>query len=165
MTTQPLRPFQWAVYHTWADDRRRAQRASRKARRDLARLMQAAPAAIAAAQNRSRHMTDHKDPDYWADTEEAAEARQQARLRLLDRSLPLPPRPRAERPAEPPTEREQRLAAGLIFSVRDEDLERSRAAHEARRHRAEQALASRQRLHDHGRTSMRDALTPPDDAA
>ncbi|MGW2040495.1 hypothetical protein [Streptomyces virginiae] len=163
MTTQPLRPLQWAVYNTWARDRRRAQRrATRKARRDLAQLMQAAPAAIAAAQNRSRNMTDHKHPDYWADTEEAAEARQQARLRILERSLPLPPRPRPE--PEPPTRRQQLLASGLVFTVEDEDLEQARLAHEARRLRAEKALAAKQRLHDAGRRAWPLAELP-DDAA
>ncbi|WP_405436675.1 hypothetical protein OG373_06760 [Streptomyces avidinii] len=161
MTVQPLHRPQWAVYNTWPSQRAKGKRARRRAYRDLARLMRNAPAAVAAAQDRSRNMTDRNDPNYWS--EEAMEARQQARLRLLDRSMPLPLRPR--RDPEPPTRRQELLAAGLVFTVQGEDQERARLEHRARRRRAERELAAQQRLHDHSRASMRDALTPPDDAA
>ncbi|MCX5586036.1 hypothetical protein [Streptomyces erythrochromogenes] len=159
MTTQPAHRFQWATYNTWGHDRRQARRASRKAWRDLAQLIQAVPAVLAAAHDRSKAMNDY----YWSD--ENAEARQEARRRLISRCGNPAPRQRAAEPPAEPTEREELLAAGFAFSVREEDLAVARGEDWGRQRRAEQALASQQRIHDALRSSLRDAFVDPDTAA
>ncbi|MEJ8645286.1 hypothetical protein WKI68_36940 [Streptomyces sp. MS1.HAVA.3] len=159
MTTQPALTFRWATYNTWAADRRKAKRVSRKAYLDLIQLIQAAPAAIAAAHDRSKAMNEH----YWSD--ENADARQEARRRLISRCGNPPRVQRAAKPAAERTDREQRLAAGSVFSVREEDLAVARGEDWGRQRRAEQALASQQRIHDALRSSLRDAFVDPDTAA
>jgi hypothetical protein len=96
--------------------------------------------------------------------EQTAEQRQQARLALLrapqtpytsqlareereGRAGQLPPAPPAPRRPRQLTEREERLAAGLVFSDRDDRIAESRAEHAARRRRADAELAGRDRIH------------------
>jgi len=159
----------WANYNTWDHTRRRSKSAHRKARRQLAELINNIPATLAAAQNRSDTMTD-----YWS--EEDMEARQEARRATLSRSAeraqsptgrwftqaamawmegreapPTPPRTAAER--GPLTEREQQLADGLIFSDHEDRQAAAAAEHRALRRIAEQEVTQRERLHN----TLRDA--------
>ncbi|MCX5607188.1 hypothetical protein OHB39_06270 [Streptomyces sp. NBC_00047] len=156
MSTQQVQRFRWATYNTWGNDRRKARRISRKAYLDLIQLIQAAPAALAAAHNRRLTMNDH----YWSD--EAMEARQEARRQRISRCGNPP---RAQREAKPPTEREELLAAGMYFSVREDDLSAAAADDRERQRRAEQELASQQRLYDQRRGDVNLAFLDPNDAA
>lgn len=140
MTTQ-LQRAKWTTFNTWAQDRRKAKRASQRAHRELQQLINKAPAALAAAQNRRTPMTSRQDDAYW--TPEAMEARQEARRALLARCGNPP---RREKPVRVPSEREKRLAAGLVFSVAEEDAERADAEHRARRRQADAKVAERARL-------------------
>lgn len=143
MTTHTER-LKWATFHTWSKDRRKAKRVSRRVHRELQQLLEQAPAALAAAQNR-KTMSDN----YWS--EEAMEARQEARREAIRRCGPPA---RREKPARVPSEREQRIAAGLIFSDRDDQLAAIQAADRARRARADEAVTSRERLYNTLRDDM-----------
>ncbi|MFG2330174.1 hypothetical protein ACGFMM_11170 [Streptomyces sp. NPDC048604] len=136
MTTD-IRRSKWATFNTWAKDRRKAKRSTR-AHRELQQLLDQAPAALAAAREK-KTMSDN----YWSD--EAMEARQEARRRLIARCGNPQPRQRA---AKQPSEREQLLAAGFIFSDLEDRQADARAEHAARRRRADAELASRDALYD-----------------
>jgi hypothetical protein len=155
VTTQQCQRPQWATYNTWDRTRRRSKTARKKARRQLAELIDSISATLAATQNRSNTMSQYD--------EQEAERRQQARRDLIARCGNPP---RRERPARPRTERDDRLAAGLIFSDRQEAIEQAEGEHWGRRRRAEQELASHQRRHDSARRDWRKAWAPDgDDAA
>lgn len=79
-----------------------------------------------------------------ADRESTPAARAKRKLAAEGRaahSKPLAPRTLRE-----PTEREQLLAHGFIFSVRDQERADSAAEHRARRRRAEQETGQRDRV-------------------
>jgi hypothetical protein len=103
-------------------------------------------------------------------TEEEMDRRHAARLALMQRCIEssrgpaagyltevahwqeegrdgFPPAPQRPAPARLRTEEDERIAAGLIFSVRDERREAADAEHRARRASAEREVASRERLH------------------
>ncbi|MFD8640781.1 hypothetical protein ACFV14_10775 [Streptomyces zaomyceticus] len=144
MSTQIGRP-RWATYNTPNQDRHKAKRRDRKARRALQELIDQA-ATLTAPPERNA-MSQTRDDNYWSD--DAMEARQEARRQLIARCGSPKPRQTAQRP---PTEREERLAAGFIFSDRAEQVEASKAEHQARRRRADAELAGRERIH----SSLRD---------
>lgn len=145
MTTE-LQRSKWATFNTWAKDRRKAKRVSRRAQRELQQLLNQAPAALEAAREKEKSMTrSWEDDAYW--TEEAMEARQQARIAAIKRCGTPAPRPRAQQAPKQPTEREQLLAAGFTFTVAEQDRADAEAETRARRRRADEAVARRERIY------------------
>ncbi|MEU2076864.1 hypothetical protein [Streptomyces sp. NPDC013489] len=136
MSTQIGRP-RWATYNTPSRDRYKAKRSQRKAREDLQKLIEQAP-----TPTERNAMTQNRADNYWSD--EAMEARQEARRQLIQRCGNPTPRPATPRPL---SEREERLAAGLIFADREDRIAENRATHAARRRRADAELAGRDRIH------------------
>nr|WTB31085.1 hypothetical protein OG781_17790 [Streptomyces sp. NBC_00830] len=136
MTTQRPR---WATYNTWARTRRRSKSARRKARRELAELFTTATT-VAATQNRSNTMSD-----YWS--EEAMEARQDARRAAIMRCGTPAVRSKPQAQPKPPTEREQLLAAGFTYSVAQRDRQAADAEHRGLRRRADAEVTQRDSLH------------------
>ncbi|MEV8307857.1 hypothetical protein AB0P36_10960 [Streptomyces flavidovirens] len=83
--------------------------------------------------------------DNWP-TQEEMDRRQAERLALIKRCGPVPTRTRTAQEAKPPTEREQQLNAGLIFSDRDERQAAAEAEDRLRRRRADAEVAQRDHL-------------------
>ncbi|MDX3581995.1 hypothetical protein [Streptomyces europaeiscabiei] len=75
-----------------------------------------------------------------------AERRQAARLALIQRCGNPTPRSKPVQAPEPRTEREQRLAAGLIFADREDHRAAAQAEDRARRRRADAEVAQRDHL-------------------
>ncbi|SDN81437.1 hypothetical protein [Streptomyces wuyuanensis] len=159
MTTHTQR-LQWSTFNTWAKDRRKARRSTPKARRDLRRLLDQAPAALAAARNKETTMDN-----YWDDDQ--AERRQAARLAILQtcrandattvrlarehregRTGPLTWAPEAATPPQAPDD------DGMWFLRREEQLAEARAEHAARKRRADAERQSSERLFN----SLRDTM-------
>lgn len=68
-----------------------------------------------------------------------------AKAWMEGREAPAPP-PRTRDERQPLSEREKRLAAGLLFSVADDDQTEARAEDRARRRRADAEVAHREHL-------------------
>lgn len=79
-------------------------------------------------------------------SEEESERRQEARRAALRRCGTPEARSKTPREPKPPTEREQRLAAGLIFSDRADRIAEAQAEDRARRRQADAEVAQRDHL-------------------